>query len=457
MEIVKKISLKVREYFSKGHERSIKAKKNILLLFLTKGFSVIITLLLVPLVLHYLDSVKYGIWLTLSSVISWIYFFDIGLGNGLRNKFAEAKANEDIVLAKSYVSTTYAILSLIIIIVYFLFIIINFSLDWTKILNAPDYLKEELNLLVIITFSFFSIGFITKLLDTILIADQRPGTSSIVALIGNFLSLVLIYFLTKFTSSSLLLAGTALSISSISISILATIYFFSKDYKDFRPSLKSIDWKHAPELMGLGVKFFIIQIAVLVIFTASNIIIAQLFGPSQVTVYNIAYKYFSIVIMVFGIIITPFWSAYTEAYTKNDFDWIKSITKKLLNIWYVFAIIVVVMIAFSNNVYRFWVGKEINIPIGLSIFMGIYVLLINLSNIFTTLINGTGKIKVQLYLSIVMGILSLPIIIFLTKILNLGVTGIIIGTCISLVPFLIILPIQYSKILSQKSYGIWNE
>ena len=74
---------------NKGHKRSVKAKKNILASFLIKGGNIAISLILVPLTIHYVNPTQYGIWLTLSSIIGWFAFFDIGFGNGLRNKFAE--------------------------------------------------------------------------------------------------------------------------------------------------------------------------------------------------------------------------------------------------------------------------------------------------------------------------------------------------------------------------------
>ena len=81
--------------------------KHVLLSALYKGGHILATFLLVPLTIDFLDTENYGIWLTLSSFIAWFSFFDIGLGNGLRNKFAEAKAKDDLELAKGYVSTAY--------------------------------------------------------------------------------------------------------------------------------------------------------------------------------------------------------------------------------------------------------------------------------------------------------------------------------------------------------------
>lgn len=100
-------------FINKGSERSIKAKKNVLSMLFIKGGSILVGLLLVPLTLEYVDSESYGIWLTLSSMVAWISFFDIGINNGLKNKLAESLALKNYELGQKYVSTTYAILSLI--------------------------------------------------------------------------------------------------------------------------------------------------------------------------------------------------------------------------------------------------------------------------------------------------------------------------------------------------------
>ena len=89
--------------------------------------------------------------------------FDIGLGNGLRNKFAESIALGNEYLAKIYVSTSYFLLTIIIVFVYILFIGLNSFLDWTKILNTPEYMRNELNKLVFIVFTFFCVQFVIKL------------------------------------------------------------------------------------------------------------------------------------------------------------------------------------------------------------------------------------------------------------------------------------------------------
>src|SRR5690606_17696637 len=98
---------KILQQINRGQGRSVKAKKNIIASFFIKGLSIAISLVLVPITIDYINTSRYGIWLTLSSIVAWFSFFNIGLTQGLRNKFAEAKAKGEHELAQIYVSTTY--------------------------------------------------------------------------------------------------------------------------------------------------------------------------------------------------------------------------------------------------------------------------------------------------------------------------------------------------------------
>jgi len=132
----------------------------------------------VPLTINYVNPTQYGIWITLSSIIAWVSFFDIGFGHGLRNRFAEAIAVSDIELARKYVSTTYAVLILIFCTVFILFVIANFFINWSLILNAPQIMASELSVLSLIVVGFFCLQMVLRVIRTILLADQKPALAS---------------------------------------------------------------------------------------------------------------------------------------------------------------------------------------------------------------------------------------------------------------------------------------
>lgn len=444
----------IKTFINKGHIRSVKAKKNILTSFLIRVGSIGVSLLLVPLTIHYINATQYGIWLTLSSIIGWLGFFDIGFGNGLRNKFTEALAKGQYKLARIYVSTTYAILAIIISVVLILFLCINPFLNWAKILNAPSNMVAELSLLALVVFIFFCLQFVFQLLTTIITANQQPAKASLINFLGSLAALTIIFILTKTTGGNLLYLGISLSLSPVLILIVSSIWCFTHEYKRFAPSFKFVRFRFAHGLMSLGLKFFIIQIAFVILYQTDNIVIAQLFGPKEVTPYNIAYKYFGIIPMIFSIVLTPFWSAFTEAYIKKDIDWINSSIKKLIKIWTVFTIGALVMLIGSDIIFKLWVGSLVKVPFLLSATIAFYVIINAWCMIFSMFLNGVGKLKLQLYSALFGALINIPLSIFLGK--QIGISGVVLATCVIAVFSAIWSPVQYYKIINNTAKGIWN-
>lgn len=444
-------------YISTGHERSIRAKKNILAMVFIKGVSMLTSFLLVPLTIHYLNKDNYGLWLTIYSIISWFGLLDIGLGNGLRNKFAESLANGDRESSRMYLSTAYAMLAIIMGLACILFLVMNSFLNWAEILKVSPGRAYELGKVAAIVFSSFCLQLVVKLISSVLLADQKSAIAGAINTICSVLSLAVVYVLTKTTQGSLLHLSLAVGIINVLVPLAVSFWFFHTYYRDFRPSLKYVNFGHARKLMNVGVMFFLFQSTALIVVATDNIIITRLFGPGQVPAYNIALKYFTPVTMVFGILSTPLWSAYTEAYTLGDMDWIRRSTKKMVRVWLLICVGIIPMIALSGIAYKLWVGEENSPTPGLTIAMGLYVLLAAWNQIFGNFINGVGKMRMAFYLTIVTAVVNIPLCILLAKYAGLGVIGVILASCVSLVPDVLIIPWQYYKIVNKKATGIWDK
>lgn len=445
----------VKDFFLKGQGRSVEAKKHIVLSLIIRGISIAISLLLVPLTINYVNPTQYGIWLTLSSIIAWVSFFDIGFGHGLRNRFAEALAVRDIELARKYVSTTYAILILIFSIVFILFTVANFFIDWSIILNAPPVMASELSILSLIVIGFFCLQMILRVIRTILLADQKPALASGIEMSGQFLALIFIFFLSKTSGGSLIKLGLAVGFAQIIILLISSLLFFIGRYRRYAPTFKAIDFLKAKDILSLGVKFFVIQISAVVIFQTTNIVITQVLGPTQVTTYNIAYKYFFSIGMIFIIILTPFWSAFTDAYAKNDFVWMREALLRLKRVWLMIIPVVLLMLLLSSYVYKLWIGDSVIISFSISVFSAIYVILFSRFNLFIYLINGIGKIKVQLYTNVLISIVYIPMAIYLGKWFDLE--GVIFANIVVALAHSIIGKIQVHKLVYKTAEGVWNK
>lgn len=441
---------------NQGHQRSVKAKKNIFASFFIKGLSIGVSLLLVPLTINYVNPSQYGIWLTLSSIIGWFSFFDIGLTQGLRNKFAEAKARGDHRLAKIYVSTTYAILGIIFTVVWILFLVSNQFLNWSQILNVTDDLGPEISILALIVMTYFCLQFIFRVITTLLKANQEPAKSSLIDVLGQVTSLLIIFILVYTTQGSLVYLGLALCVSPLLILIGANVFFFRKQFRPYKPSVKSVRFSYAKDLFNLGVIFFVIQIAAIIQYQSANIIIARSFGTNEVTAYNIVYKYFNIITMVNAIFVTPLWSAATEAYLKRDFSWIKRSMRmyNLLNL--ALLLISVVMLLFSETIYDLWLGDGVvEIDFKLSLW-GFFFMNVGLfASKYVQFLNGISALRLQFWSSVITPFLYIGVALLLIKYFELGVYSLFIAAIISNINGFLIAPIQYFQIIFKNKKGIW--
>lgn len=438
-------------------DRTKNITKHVLLSFVYKGGSILASFLLVPLTIDYLDTENYGIWLTLSSFISWFSFFDIGLGNGLRNKFAESKAKGDMTLAKGYVSSAYFTIGAVSLILILVFIGFNFFVDWTKVFKTDQSLQKELGLLMPIVFGFFCIQLVVKLISTIYTADQHHSVQGKINFYTQASSLLLIWIMIKTSESSLLIFGIIFSVLPVIILLLYNLFAFNSRYIDFKPNIKYWKKEYLKDIFGLGMKFFMIQMAGIILFSTDNFIITQLFGPEEVVPFNIAFKYLSIANLILAIILTPYWSSITEAFVIKDYDWIKKSMNSLMKFSFLSIVLICVMVIVSPYIYEIWIGKNVKVPISLTIYMGFFFILTIFYAPFTFFINGTGKVLLQLFSIVSTSIINIPLSIFFAKNLNMGVSGVIFATIVCIIPHVILCPIQYSKIINNNANGIWNK
>ena len=442
-------------FINARNERSANLIKNVFASFGIKGINIVLQLLIVPLTINYVNPAQYGIWLTLSSIVGWFSFLDIGFGNGLKNRFAEAKAIGDYAKAKSYVSTTYICLSAIITAVWILFFCIHFFINWSKVLNAPALMAKQLSVAAVIVFTFFCLQFVLKTINTVLTADQKPAKSAFFDMLGQVLALAVIFILTKTTQGSLVYLAMALGFCPVVIMIISSLWFYNRDYKPYKPSIRLFEKSIVKDIIGLGGKFFIIQIGAIIIFQTNNIIIAHVCGSVDVTIYNIAYKYFSVIYMILLIIISPIWSAYTDAYVRRDVVWMKSTIRFLEKIWFLMVFGLLLMLVCSSFIYKIWIGESVTVPFTVSLSISVYIMIWTRSSIYLFPINGIGKIKVQMYSYLIGCILNIPTALLCG--IKWGLPGIIIVNTCTLLPNTVWGPVQLNRLINNKAKGIWNE
>ena len=294
---------KIKQRLLAGSQRGANIKKNIVGSLLIKGCSILVQLILVPLTLDYLNTDLYGIWLTISSILLWLSFFDVGFTLGLRNKLTEALAKGDIVKGKKMVSTTYAIMVVIFIPLCVILEFLVPYVNWSALLNIQQTYNETIVQVMQVLVISFCFQMIFNVLGTVLTSFQKVALSGMFPVIGNFLSVIVIYILTKTTQPSMMNLAMTVSYLPLLVLVISSVYMYRNSLSSVSPNIKYVDFSLVKELFSLGAKFFVIQVQVLVMYQATNILISNISSPGDVTAYNIAYRYVGTAMMVFTLVI----------------------------------------------------------------------------------------------------------------------------------------------------------
>ncbi len=406
--------------------------------------------LLVPICIDFVGQSNYGLWLTVGSIVLLFNMFDFGLTNGLRNRFTEAKANNDNELAKIYISTTFFFFTVLYVFLGGILLIINKYVDWSFILDE-SIRNVDVSPMVVLIIIFFCVYSLLKVVGTILTADQRPSVAALFDLLSQVFCLLGIWVVSKHFESDVIYLVWVFGAAPIIAWLIGNIWVFGGRYRAYVPSLRSFRFSKIKDLLNLGIKFFVIQVAVAIQYQTANFIIAIYFTTADVTYYNIVYKYFGIVTMMFPIFIAPLWSATTDAYSKNDFKWIQKTTNFFLRIATVFAIGAVLMVLVSRFVFDLWLGKDIQIHIDSELVYSccLYTVVTLYLSIYVNLLNGMGILKVQFLTALISPALFLGMIYFFVKIAGWGIASLFIAlTICNLNGF--IAPFQFYRIMKSR-------
>lgn len=437
-----------------GSQRSSNVKKNIIGSLFLKGISIIVQLLLVPLTLDYLSTELYGIWLTVSSVVLWLSFFDVGFSLGLKNRLAEAISKDDYETGKQLVSTTYIILIAIFVPLGIILEFIVPLIDWSSLLNVDSTYNTMLINVVQILIIAFVFQMVFNTISTIVAAFQKVALSNSFPVIGNVISLIVIWLLTRYTLPSLRNMALTISFIPVIVLLISSIVLFNGRLKPVMPSLSAFNSQKIRDIFSLGAKFFIIQIQIIVLQQSTNLLISNVSNPDFVTYYNIAYRYIGTSLMIFTLILGPLWPAFTEAYVKKDYQWMNQIYRKLTRLYFVVLGLIWVMCILSSIVYPIWIGKTTHVPVMMTLTLSIYFCFSSWDSFQITLINGIGTIKLQSYVTLMGLILHVPLSLLLGR--YVGAYGVISSMTFITLIYSIIFTIQIKRILKQTAIGIWK-
>ncbi|MCM1175370.1 MAG: oligosaccharide flippase family protein [Blautia sp.] len=426
---------RIRKILDKG-KGSIAS--NMIISGICKPISMIISYLYVPVVLNYLGIEKYGVWSIILTILSWISYFDIGIGNGLRNRLTESLNRKD-GKSRTLVSSTYAFTAVIMSIVSVLFAIGASFVDWNRMLGVEEPI-HNLGMVVTISIIFVAINFVLSICKNILYALQKAADVSCMELMIQLLNMGGVLLAERYFESNLFIMAVIHGGSMITVNFIASLLIYLKN-REVRPGYRYIDITAGKNLMNLGVQFFVIQICALILFATDSVIISYLYGAAAVTPYHAVNRIFNVIIGSYTAILAPIWSAVTKVKVEKNYTRLTGVIKRLQLTMIPFALGTVLLMIIFRPLMRLWLGRELEYSTELICMGGTYCLLSIWCNTYASVANGLELLKISMKTAVCQAAMNIPLSVFLAEIMNMKSAGVLAGTVLSMAVDAIIMPI----------------
>lgn len=405
-------------------------------IFLTAGSSLIvkivsvsINLVTVPLTLKYLGAERYGLWMSISSIMTLMAFADLGLGNGLLNAVSKSKGLNERESAVEAVSSTFYILLIISLGLFMLFLAIYPYVSWNSIFNVVSPIaKQEAGLTIFALIIPLLLNMPLGIIQRIQEGNQEGYRFQLYQILGSFISFIALLLCIKFQIG---LPGLVLSYSAGAIfaSIINGYFLFTNEYKYLTPKIKNFNFRRSRLLFNTGLVFLVLNVFSLLSSTSDNIIIAHVIGVTKVASFEIIKKIF-LFSMLTQFLIQPLWPAFNEAMAKGDMVWVSKTLKKALSLSIGFgALISLPLLIFGKQIICYWVGKEYEPSWLLLCGFYLFVFQANYGGVMSTLLNSSKYINKQIVFIGLASTVSILLKIVLGRLI--GIEGIIWGTLVA--------------------------
>lgn len=419
--------------------------KNISYGFGIRLSGILLQFILVPISLRYVEAGHYGLWLTISTMVMWLGLFDLGLTNGLRNKISERISQNRIDEIGGLLKLSYKFLFILAAAVFLAGLTIILLTNWRNVIDVPATLgRSELLWVFSICLFFFCFNLALKPIFALHYSLHNSYVESFATLAASLISLLLILagrnldFLPKMIWLSI-----AFSMPAFLVLVTITLTTMRKYPQYFQSGLDKAK-RSIKEISGISLKYFVIQISATVVFMTNSFLISHFFGNEQVTSYNIVARYFSLPVIFFGIILTPFWNIVAENVHGNNGEKLKMVFQQVRKMLLLMLLMLLGMMLISKIFFQLWVGDAVDVNLNLILAYSFFTLVSLLGSYYTLFINGSGDIKLQTIVSFINSVLYLPIMIAFIKYSKTSLEGMVIFSTIWLG---LTLPIKYYQVV----------
>jgi O-antigen/teichoic acid export membrane protein len=246
--------------------------------------SAVTTFFLIRFFLSQLGESRYGVWVLIGSIFQYRRLLDMGMNSSINRYIPVGLAKGDHEAIQRVLSTSLFFFSVVAIVFILLSLVIYFNIGaWFSIQSD---MVGTTSLLVLIVGFCFALAMPIQLSSALLSGLQRYDILNLAELLVLLLRSMLIVILLR-RGFGLLTMGLVFGISEIAVRLIQFV-FARRLLVRTVITLGSVDFKLLREMLAYGTNTFLYTMGALILFKASDIVIAMYLGTEEVSQFAVA-------------------------------------------------------------------------------------------------------------------------------------------------------------------------
>ena len=263
--------------------------------YVALGANIVYTLASVPLALHYLGKLEFGLWALVTQLAGYIALVDLSMSASVGRILIDHKDDRQNGVYGGVIKTGV----LVGLVQGGIVVIVGLALSGLAgpLLRVPMPLRPEFVWLLIGQSVLLGVSFVMRIFNQLLFAHQRLDISNYSASVFFLLNFAVMWagFAGGFGIYSFLAGQTVLTLGSIAANALGCVRL---GLLPRAGEWGTASWKNFRELFAFGQGLFLVSIGTQLISTSQTILLTRLLGLEAAAVWNICTRVYTMLTMV---------------------------------------------------------------------------------------------------------------------------------------------------------------
>jgi O-antigen/teichoic acid export membrane protein len=367
--------------------------------------TLVVTLVTLPIARHTLSADDFGLWMMISSLLGFLSFADLGIGNGVLNGTIAANAKHDQQALRKLLVAGYHCTLLIAVLLgaagwaFADHALIALGLSHP---SAPADLSGAIDSLRIFIV-LMALNIPASLAQKAQLGMQQGHWIGASQLLTALISTTLIVLMPRMYITVPNLICATLGVQLITNIVVTFVWLNQHMPTPLFEQPQRIDWTTHKNILATGALFLLLQISMALAYQSDGIVITRTLGLSAYGDFALTQRLYLVISIFLSATLLGLWPTFGDSLARRDYPWARRLLTRTALGAASFAATAAVILSLSMHwICQHWLNGSLTPSVGLLVALSAWTVLEAVGTIASAFLNSANLLRPQIVIALAM-------------------------------------------------------